>query len=113
MAEEKLTLHGPLFTFWARKRLGRPLSFLAIPVEDARRLLSQLQEGEEGPPFRMTACQEGFSDDLVAFLPGLGPEGQVLLRDTLGRIWREFQEEYEGVLPENLEARYSRFIRIM
>jgi hypothetical protein len=109
---ETLTFCTPLFDFWARQRLGLPPSFSGIPLESARLFLSRLREGEEGPPYRMAAYEAVFKNDLAAFLPGLRPESEALLRDTLGGIWRKFREEYQEVLPENLEGRYSRFIRI-
>ena len=40
-------------------------------------------------------------------------EAASILRDTMSFIWHEFREEYEWVVLDDLDARYSKFISIL
>jgi hypothetical protein len=106
------TFEGLLFTFWARLRLGLSPSFAGLSLEEAERFLFGLQGPSDRPTFIGDQFQAVFIRDLATLTARPEPVAASLLEQTLGRIWREFQDEYARVAPKNVDSRYSRFLCI-
>jgi hypothetical protein len=113
MESPELTFRPILFNLWSRILLDLEPSFRGLSVEQAKTLLQRLRTGSEKPPFEMPGFEEIFIKDVMFYAPDADPEAASILRDTLSVIWHEFQEEYEWVDLDNLDARYSKFISIL
>jgi hypothetical protein len=88
-------------------------SFAGLSLEQAKTLLHRLRGGSKKPPFEMPGFEETFVKNFMSYALDADPVAASILRDTLSFIWHEFQEEYEGVILDNLDARYSKFISIL
>ncbi|MGD9040047.1 MAG: DUF6178 family protein [Desulfobacteraceae bacterium] len=113
MGSPELTFLPLLFNPWSRILLDFEPSFSGITVEQAKTLFRRLRTGSEKPPFEMEGFEEIFVKDLMSYASGADPEATSILKDTLSYIWHEFREEYEWVLLDDLDARYSKFISIL
>ena len=103
----------PLFcNSWARRLVKARPSFAPITPAQARRFFEKLRgTGSKGaPPYTMPGYEERFVRDFMMFAADSEPEAAAILEDTLALIWQEFNEEYQDVSLEDLDARYSRFI---
>lgn len=109
---EEITYHPLLFNLWSRLLLEIQPSFSGISIEQAKSLFSRLRAGSMKPPYDMSAFEERFVKDLMAYAVHAEPEAASILRDTLSLIWQEFSEEYEQVSIHDLDGRYSKFITI-
>ncbi len=107
------TFRPLLFNPWGRLLLGLQPSFSGLSLEQAKRLLHRLRAGSEKPPHEMPGFEETFVRDLMSYALEADPEAKSILRDTLSLIWHEFREEYEWVILDDLDARYSKFISIL
>jgi hypothetical protein len=88
-------------------------SFSGLSLEQAKTLLMRLRAGEEKPPYVMPGFEEVFVKNFMSYALNADPEAASILRDSLSLIWHEFREEYEWVILDELDARYSKFISIL
>jgi hypothetical protein len=112
LTSSDLTFYPLLFNLWGRIVLDLEPSFSEISIDQARSLFHRLRAGSTKPPYRMTAFQESFVEDFMAYASEAESESASVLKDTLSLIWQKFQEEYEGVSLSDLDGRYSSFIMI-
>jgi hypothetical protein len=113
MGSPELTFRPLLFNPWGRLLLGLQPSFSGLSLEQAKRLLHRLRAGRDKPPYEMPGFEETFVRDLMSYALEADPEAKSILRDTLSLIWHEFREEYEWVVLDDLDGRYSKFISIL
>jgi len=113
MNSPELTFRPLLFNLWSRILLDLEPSFSGLTIEQAKTLLHRLRKGSEKPPFEMPGFEEIFVKDFMSYALEPDPEAASILRDTLTFIWHEFREEYEWVILDDLDARYSKFISIL
>ena len=113
MGSPELTFRPLLFNPWSRHLLDLQPSFSGLSLEQAKTLLHRLRAGREKPPFQMPGFEEIFVKDLMSYASDADPEAASILKNTLSFIWHEFREEYEGVILDDLDARYSKFISIL
>ena len=73
----------------------------------------RLRAGKEKPPYDMPGFEEIFVKNFMSYALNADPEAASILRDTLSLIWHAFREEYEWVILDELDARYSKFISIL
>jgi hypothetical protein len=113
MGSPELTFRPLLFNPWSRLLLDLQPSFSGLSLEQAKTLLHRLRGGSKKPPFEMPGFEETFVKNFMSYALDADPVAASILRDTLSFIWHEFQEEYEGVILDDLDARYSKFISIL
>jgi hypothetical protein len=113
MGSPELTFRPLLFNPWSRLFLDLQPSFSGLSLEQAKALLHRLRGGSKKPPFEMPGFEETFVKNFMSYALDADPVAASILRDTLSFIWHEFQEEYEGVILDDLDARYSKFISIL
>jgi hypothetical protein len=101
-----------LFSFWARGKLKIGHRFLPLSLEQTKEFFGLIRGQEKGPPFRMPGFREIFIRDLMLYETGLGPDEEILLKDTLSLLWQEFSEEYALIEASDLDARFTKFIMI-
>ncbi|MGD9033527.1 MAG: DUF6178 family protein [Desulfobacteraceae bacterium] len=109
----EITFRPFLFNLWSRLLLDLQPSFSGLSLEQAKTLLMRLRAGEEKPPYDMPGFEEIFVKDFMSYALNADPEAASILRDTLSLIWHDFREEYEWVILDELDARYSKFISIL
>jgi hypothetical protein len=107
-----LNFHPLLFSYWARVQLKVEHGFSPLSLEQTKEFFTLLRGKEKGPPFRMPGFREIFIRDLMLYKTGLGPDEEILLKDTLSLLWQEFSEEYALVKTSDLDARFTKFIMI-
>ena len=107
-----MTFMQLLFNLWGRVLLKLKPGFTGISQAQAKELFSLLRGDNAEPPYRMTGYRETFIQDFMTSAPNADPEAASILKETLTMIWHEFREEYEWVLPDDLDGRYSRLITI-
>jgi hypothetical protein len=113
MGSPEVTFRPLLFNLWSRLLLDLRPSFSGLSLEQAKTLLKRLRAGSEKPPYEMPGFEEIFVKDFMSYALDADPEAASILRDTLSFIWHEFREEYEWVVLDDLDARYSKFISIL
>ena len=113
MGSPELTFRPLLFNPWGRLLLHLQPSFSGLSLEQAKRLLKRLRAGSEKAPYDMPGFEQIFVKDFMSYALNADPEAASILRDTLSFIWQEFREEYEWVILEDLDARFSKFISIL
>jgi len=113
MESKEFTFRSLLFNLWSRHLLELEPSFSALPMEQAKTFFRQLRTGSEEPPYEMPGFEEIFIKDFMDYALDADPEAGSILRDTLSFIWQEFREEYQWILLDHLDARYSKFIMIL
>lgn len=106
------TFQPLLFTFWARKILGLPLSFAGITLDEARTFFGFLRSGDQTPPYRLAAWEDVFVEDMAAAAGPSDPAAASLLKETLIHLWEEFCGEYEQVPLDALDRRFSPYLAI-
>jgi hypothetical protein len=109
----EITFRPLLFNLWSRLLLDLQPSFSGLSLGQAKTLLMRLRAGEEKPPYDMPGFEEIFVKDFMSYALNADPEAASILTDTLSFIWHEFREEYEWVILDELDARYSKFISIL
>lgn len=109
---EDITFRTLLFNFWARQTLGLEPGFQPIPLAQARELLVKLQNRKNKPPYPMKESGKRFVKDIMGYASEADPETVSILRDTLSLIWKQFQEEFAWISPENLIARDTGFFSV-
>lgn len=113
MDSPELTFRPILFNLWSRLLLDLQPSFSGLSLEQAKTLFLRLRAGGEKPPYEMPGFEKTFVRDFMSYAPDAEPEAASILWDTLSLIWHEFREEYEWVILDDLDARYSKFIWIL
>lgn len=113
MGSPEVTFRPVLFNLWSRLLLDLRPSFSGLSLEQVKTLLKRLRAGSEKPPYDMPGFEEIFVKDFISYALNADPEAASILRDTLSFIWHEFREEYEWVVLDDLDARYSKFISIL
>lgn len=108
-----LTIHSLIFNLWARRRLDLAPGFDGITLEQARALFQELRSGQKSPPFKMTRYKEFFAKEMSEYAGPADQEALLILRETLGELWEDFEEEYRMVALQDLDGRYSDFIKIV
>jgi len=109
---DDLTIHSFLFNLWGRRHLNLTPGFDGISLDQARSLFKELRSGHKSPPFKMTEYKEVFEKDMLEHAGPADQEALLILRETLGQLWKDFEEEYQLVSLKDLDGRYSRFIKI-
>jgi hypothetical protein len=112
MKDPLLTFHPLPFIFWARSQLKLEPGFAPLSMGQARTFFKKIRGKAENPPYRIAKFKEAFIRDLMSLSPDCEPEEKVRFRETLALQWKQFEEEYEQVREEELDARFSRFIWI-
>jgi hypothetical protein len=114
MASPDLSFRPFLFNLWARQRLKLQPSFFPITPDQATRFLETLglDTGAAGTTGSMSVPGAGFVEDFMAFAGESDAETSAILKDTLELVWREFEEEYERIHPEDMDGRYSKFFTL-
>lgn len=107
-----LEFYPLIFSFWARLFLNSKPGLAGITIEEARTFFETLRAGEDEPPYKMEGFDARFIADLSPYAPEFERERLEIFRDTMGRLWQEFREEYESVPTEDIDTRYSKFLLI-
>ena len=110
--QEDLTFHNVLFTYWAHRVLGKPGSIYPIHIREAKALFKKLRAEDDKMPYMMKNYKEMFINFYCNDQLPLGKEDQKLLSETLQFLWEEFREEYQWIKEEDIDPRFSRFVRI-
>ena len=110
--EQRHLFYHLLFNLWARKLLDLELSFFDISEDQVKDFFGLLRAGEDNFPFRMPMFKEVFIQDFMAVASASEPEIEKDLEDALSMIWQKFTEEYQNVAAEDLDGRFSKFIRL-
>ncbi len=110
--EPDITFYMVLFTVWASHMLGYPPSVAPLSLDDIKRLFVKLRKDDSSAPYNMEGFKESFIGFFISEAAGLPPGETAILTETLSRVWEQFREEYEWVEIENLDSRFSRFVRI-
>jgi hypothetical protein len=112
-------LHSPgmnvqtlLITFFARKLTGTAGDSYGIPLDEARKFLDRIRQGEPGTPYALPCYETSFVSEFED-MSSRGEAGNPILRKALAAIWKEFQEEYAHVESTNLEERYAKYFIIL
>jgi hypothetical protein len=106
------TCHTLLFNFWARLCLKMEPAFSGISLTEAKRFLSRLQGHPSEPPYGMDVFQAIFVRDLLEQAAEVDPQVASILSDTLARIWKDFQQEFERVLADELDPKSTKYLTI-
>ncbi len=114
MSSPDLSFRPLLFNLWARQRLKLQPSFFPITPDQATRFLETLglEVGAPAAAGSMSVPGAGFVEDFMAFAGESDAETSAILKDTLELVWREFEEEYERIDPEDMDGRYSKFFTL-
>jgi hypothetical protein len=107
------TFYPVLFNRWAHHLLNHQPSFAPLSTAQARRFFRLLREGEAAPPFSMPKYRHAFIDEFMKSAVDWDEQSRTNLHDALDYIWSEFRSEYENVLPADLDARFSAFLKIV
>jgi len=110
---DDLTVHSFLFNLWVRHHLNLTPGFEGISLDQARILFKELRSGQKSPPFTMSENKEVFAKDMLEYAGSADQEALLILRETLGQLWEDFEEEYRMISLKDLDGRYSRFIKII
>ncbi len=110
--KEELTFDQMLFTFWAHDVLDQGRSFEALDITEARALFKELRSSDVRMPYRMKGYKERFVNLFFQKDLPLSKEERELLVETLSLLWDEFREEYQWIKTEDLDPRFSKFVRI-
>ncbi|UCF83056.1 MAG: hypothetical protein JSV50_18015 [Desulfobacteraceae bacterium] len=113
IVDSRLSFHPLLFNLFARKLLKLEPGLSGISHRQARKFIGNLRAGDKKPPYKMSAFEEIFIRDIMAYAEGLEPGPVGILKDTLSLLWREFYEEYEWVPLEDLDDKFQRFLWII
>ncbi|MBW2118855.1 MAG: hypothetical protein JRH09_13200, partial [Deltaproteobacteria bacterium] len=111
--ESRLTFHKLLFNFWARQVLKLEPCFSGISLAQAKEFFGHIRAGKEVPPYPIPEFRQKFVRDFMALDPFLEAEDAEALKETLSLVWEEFGEEYQWVSSNDLDGRFTKFIRIM
>jgi len=109
---EEITFYNLLFTSWAHVVLGHSVSFAPVEMQEAQALFEKLRSGDSKPPYKMKGYKQRFASFFCGQDLALPPEEHKILRDTLLFVWKEFQEEYQWIKTEDLDPRFSKFVKI-
>jgi hypothetical protein len=107
-----LTIHSFILHLWVRHHLNLPPGFEEISLSQARSLFKQLRSGRQSPPFHMTEYGEVFKQKMLGYAGPAEREALLILQETLSEFWEDFEEEYRMIQLQDLDGRYSRFIKI-
>jgi hypothetical protein len=107
-----LTFQPLLFNLWARQLLKLEPCFSGISPAQAREFFGHIRAGREMLPYRISAFKQNFISYFIALAPSLEVEDEDTLKKTLSLIWEEFGEEYQRVSTDDLDRRFTKFIRI-
>ena len=110
--QEDLTFYSVLFTYWAHRVLGGPRSIDPIEVREAKALFKKLRSEDNKMPYIMKKYKERFVNFYCHEGLPLEKEEHELLPQTLSLLWEEFREEYQWIKEEDLDPRFSKFVRI-
>jgi len=110
--EKDLEFYPLILSFWARLILTLEPDLSGISFEEATTFFETLRAEEDKPPYTMAGFYERFQADLLQNAPPLEGKHLDLFEETLSLIWQKFQEEFESVPTETLDARYSRFLLV-
>jgi len=110
--KEDLTFYNILFTYWAHGVLERAGSVAPLGMEDARALFKRLRSKDSRMPYRMRGYKQKFVDYFLVDSPVLEQEEKRVLAQTLALLWEEFRQEYQWIKTEDLDPRFSKFVRI-
>ncbi len=102
--------HPLLLNLWAVSLLGLEPQIRPLTLDEARRFLEGLREGEKAPPYSMDQGGEAFVEFFIT-QAGDGAEKETLSA-ALATIWDEFRDEYANVEAGDLDPRYSKFVLI-
>ncbi len=109
LAHPEATFHPLIFNLWGACMLGKKGSISPMELGDAMKFLRLLRSRDRRAPYKMP----GFEKEFVKFFLEHVPEkDRELLSQTMSIIWREFRDEYERIPLEELNAKFSRLIRI-
>jgi uncharacterized protein DUF6178 len=112
MQAPEATFTPLLFNFWAHELLNLKPGFSPLSRDQAAGLFTKLRSKDKGPPFTMAGFEKAFIRCFMAFSSSSDTEASLILEETLGLIWNQFREEYQGISTEDLEPRYSEYILI-
>lgn len=109
----KLSFYPLLFNFFARKLLKLEPGYSGISPRKAKAFFSYLRSGNKKPPYQMPGFEDMFIGHMMEFASDLESGSLRTLKETLSRIWQEFDEEYRWVSLEDLDEKSQRFLLIM
>jgi hypothetical protein len=106
------TFYPVLFNRWAHHLLNHQPSYAPLSAAQARRFFRMLRKGETDPPFSMPQYRHAFIEEFMKSAVVWDERSRENLQDALDHIWSEFRREYENILPTDLDARFSSFLKI-
>jgi len=109
---EEITFYNVLFTCWAHDVLGETRSLSPLGMQDTRALFTRLRSKDSKMPYRMMGYKQRFIDYFLIDTLSLDQEEEEILAQTLASLWEEFRKEYQWIKAEDLDPRFSKFIRI-
>ncbi len=107
------TFYPVLFNRWAHHLLNQRPSFAPLSRAEARKFFRLLREGETAPPFSMPKYRQVFVEEFMKSAVDWEEPSRKNLQDALEHVWSDFCDEYENVLPADLDARFSSFLKIV
>lgn len=106
------TFHPLLLNRWARAVLGIEMSPEPLTKEEAKRFFRLVRRNDKAPPYRMNGFMEDFIEGLTRQSFDADAKAANALREALALAWDAFCREYENVAAGDLQARYSRCLKI-
>ena len=106
------TFHPLLFNRWARSVLESEMSAEPLTTAEAKRFFRAVRRNDKGPPYRMSVFREDFIEGLTRQSFDADAKTANALREALSLVWDAFCREYEDVAAGDLQARYSRCLKI-
>jgi len=110
--EPDITFHVILFNIWAHHILGHELTADPLSMEEARSFFHRIRGKNRSRPYKMPGFREQFVAYFATLNPLLEQQDLTFLQHTLSALWEEFLQEYQWVHIDDLDARFSRLVKI-